>query len=158
MARFFRRGKTKFRFVPTIASTSLIPTAAEVTAGTDLTGNVAGVAGFSFSNSPIPVPDMSAVFTGSIPGEDAGADSSLTFYEDTTTNTLQTTLAKGVGGYIVVFFAGTAGANPAAGDKCEVWPIISTGPAREYLLSNDPARWTAQFALSAPPNFSATVT
>jgi hypothetical protein len=158
MPRFFRRGRTKVRFVPTIAATTLIPTTAEVTAGSDLTTATAELNGFSFSNSPIPVPDMASTFTGNIPGEDTADESSIMFYEDTTTNTLQTTLAKGVSGYICIFFAGIAGANPAIGDKCEVWPVQSTGPFREYSVGNDPARWGVRFAMTAPPNFSATLT
>lgn len=158
MARFFRRGKTKVYFVPTIASAALVPTTAEVTGGTALTPSVADLSGFAFTNSPIPTPDLVSTFTGNIPGEDTAADSTITFYEDTTTNTLQTTLAKGVSGYIVIFPVGTAGANPAAGDKAEVWPIQSTGPTREYSMGNDPARWSVKFAMMAAPNFSATLT
>jgi hypothetical protein len=158
MARFFRRGKTKTFWVPTIASAALIPTAAEVNAGTNMTASVADIAGFNFSNSPIATPDMASTFTSNIPGEDVAADSTLTFYEDTTTNTLQTTLAKGVSGYVAIFFAGIAGANPAAADKAEVWPVQSTGPFREYSMGNDSARWGVKFAMTAPPNFSATLT
>lgn len=158
MANFFRRGKTKVFWVPTIASATLIPTAAEVNAGSNMSTAIADIAGFSFSNSPIPVPNLASTFTGNIPGEDTAEDSTLTIYEDTTTNTLQTTLAKGVSGYIVIFFAGTAGALPAAGDKAEVWPVQCTGPAREYSMGNDPARWMSKFAMTAPPNFSATLT
>lgn len=158
MAKFFRRGKTRVYWVPTVAAATLIPTTAEVTAGTRLDASVADLSGFAFTNSPIPVPDMSSTFTGNIPGEDTAADTTLTFYEDTTTNTLQTTLAKGAAGYICIFFAGIAGANPAIGDKCEVWPVQSTGPTREYSTGNDPARWSAGLAITAPPNFSATLT
>lgn len=157
MGRFFRRGRTKFFWVPTIASAALIPTAAEVIAGSALL-KVSDIAGFAFTNAPIPTPDLDSTFTSNIPGEDTAADSSLTFDEDTTTNALQTTLAKGVAGYVVIFFAGTAGAAPAAGDKAEVWPAQSTGPHRLYTLGNDPARWMVQFAMTAPPNFSATLT
>jgi len=158
MARFFRRGRTKVWFAPTIASAALIPTAAEVNAGTNLTPSIADIAGFAFTNSPIATPDLASTFTATIPGEDTAEDSTLTFYEDTTTNTLQTTLAKGVSGYIVIFFAGIAGASPAAGDKAEVWPVQSTGPRREYSMGNDPARWAVGLTPSAPPNFSATLT
>jgi hypothetical protein len=158
MPRFFRRGKTKVRYAPTIAATTLIPTTAEVTAGVDLTPSVAELNGFSFSNSPIPTPDMASTFTSNIPGEDTADESSIMFYEDTVTNTLQTTLAKGVSGYILIYFAGIAGASPAIGDKAEVWPIQSTGPFREYSIGNDPARWGVRFAMTAAPNFSATQT
>jgi hypothetical protein len=158
MARFFRRGRTKVYWVPTIAAATLIPTAAEVLAGTNMTASIAGMEGFSFQNSPIPTPDLSTTFTLNIPGEDTADNPQLTFYEDTVTNTLQTTLAKGTEGYPVIFYAGTAGASPAAADKAEVWKTISTGPAREYTVGNDPARWMARFTPSAAPNFSATLT
>jgi hypothetical protein len=123
-----------------------------------MTALIADMQGFSFSNSPIATPDLATTFTTNIPGEDTAADSSLIFYEDKTTNTMQTTLAKGVAGYVVIFFSGTAGANPAVGDKGEVWPVQSTGPYREYSMGNDPARWGVKFAMTAAPNFSATLT
>ncbi len=158
MARFFRRGRTRVYWVPTIASATLVPTTAEVTAGTNLTPSIAGMEGFSFQNSPIPTPDLASTFTTNIPGEDTADNPQLTFYEDTATNTLQTTVAKGTEGYIAIFYAGTAGASPAAADKAEVWKVISTGPTREYTVGNDPARWMARFTPSAPSNFSATLT
>lgn len=156
MARFFRRGITKVYWVPTIVDTAA-PTVAEVTAGTNMTSQVADISGFEFQNSPIATPDLSTTFTTTIPGEDTTQEPQLMFYEDDTTNALQTTLAKGTEGHVVIFFAGTAGANPAIGDDAEVWAMQSTGPYREYSMGNDPARWGARFAPSEPPVFSATL-
>lgn len=153
-----RRGASKVRWVPTIASTSFIPTTAEVTAGTDMTAPVAGFEGFTFANSPIETPDLSSAFTSTIPGEDKAEDSALLFYEDKTTNALQTTLAKGTVGYVVIFPTGIAGANPASGDKAEVWPVIVTGWARQYDMGNTAAQWRAGFTPTAAPNMSATLT
>jgi hypothetical protein len=155
-ARFFRRGTTKIFWVPTIASKAA-PTAAEVNAGQALTPTMADIAGFSFANSPIPTPDMDTTFTSTIPGEDTSDDSTITFYEPTTTNTLFSTLAKGTSGYVVIFYAGIAGASPAASDKAEVWPVTSTGPRREYSMGNDPARWMVGFTPSATPALTATL-
>lgn len=158
MARFFRRGRTKAFNVPTIASVSLIPTAAETNAGTNITADIQDISGFEFQNSPIATPDLSSTFTTTIPGEDTAQEPQIVFYEDTTTNTLQTTFAKGTETYLVLFFAGTAGATPAAGDKAEVWKVISTGPYRMYSMGNDAALWGVRFTPSRPPNFSATLT
>lgn len=158
MSKFFRRGKSKVYWVPTIASASLIPTTAEVTAGTAMTANVAGFEGFSFSNNPIEVPDLSTAFTASVPGEDKAEDCALVFYEDDTTNALQTTLAKGTTGYVVIFPTGTAGASPAASDKAEVWKVIVTGWARRYDMGNVAAQWRAGFTPTVAPNMSATLT
>lgn len=153
--RFFRRGKSKARFVLTIANTAA-PTAAEITAGTDLTPDLAGLDGFTYSNSPIETPDWNDNFNGKIPGVDSAADGTLTFYERTETNPLRTTLAKGVSGYVVIFFAGTAGATPAAADKCEVWPTIFTGPARMYSLT-EAAQWNTGAVPTKRPSVDAVV-
>src|SRR5438309_11085141 len=126
--RFFRRGVSKVYFCPTVAALAA-PTAAEVNAGVNLTTDLADLAGFTYANQPIATPDWSDNFDSKIPGVDQPTDGVLHFYERTTTNANRTTLAKGVAGFVVIFFAGIAGANPAAGDKAEVWPIPSTGQA-----------------------------
>lgn len=154
---FFRRGTTKVWFCPTVASTSLVPTVAEITAGTKLV-NIADMSGFSFSNNPITTPDMDSVFDSQIPGVDAAEDSVLTFYEPKTgTDALFATLAKGVTGYIVIFYRGIAGANPAIADKCEVWPIVSSGPRRMYGMDASAARWSVTLSPAAPPNVNVTL-
>jgi hypothetical protein len=156
MSRFFRRGTTKTYWVPTLGSLTA-PSAAQVNAGVNMTQQVADISGFEFANSPIPTPDLSTTFTTTIPGEDTAQEPQLVFYEDNVANTLQTTLAKGTTGHVVIFYKGTAGASPATGDKAEVWATISTGPYREYSMGNDPARWGARFTPTAPPSFDATL-
>lgn len=157
--RFFRRGISKAFFVPTITNINA-PTVAEVGAGDEMTEEIAELTGWTFSNNPINTPDLSNTFTPNIPGEDTAADSSIVFYENrggASANPLQAGLAKGTAGFVVLFFDGTAGASPAASDECEVWPVTSTGPYREYSTGNDPARWGVRFATTAPPDFQATV-
>lgn len=156
MSRFFRRGKSKAFWVPTLGSLTS-PSAAQVNAGVNLTSQIADISGFEFSNSPISTPDLSTTFTTTIPGEDTAQEPQLMFYEDDTTNTLQSTLAKGTTGHVVLFYRGTAGASPAASDNAEVWKVISTGPYREYSMGNDPARWGARFTPTDPPVFNATL-
>ena len=159
MSKFFRRGKTKIYWVPTIVSATLIPTAAEVLAGQNLSASIADISGFEFQNSPIAAPDLSTTFTGTIPGEDTVQEPNLVFNEDDTTNPLHATLSKGTKGFIVLFYKGTAGASPAAADKAEVWEVQSTGPYREYSMGNDVARWGVRFAVPGkPPNFDAALT
>jgi len=155
MSRFFRRGKSKAYWVVTLGSLTS-PSAAQINSGVNMTQQIADISGFEFSNSPIATPDLSTTFTTTIPGEDTAQEPQLVFYEDDTVNTLQSTLAKGTTGHVVLFYKGTAGANPAAADKCEVWKVISTGPYREYSMGNDPARWGARFTPTDPPTFDAT--
>lgn len=150
MARFMRKGITKVYFVPTIA-TPTAPTAAEITAGTSLTGQIAEINGFTFTNSPIDVPDMSSAFVKKIPGEDSVEDSNMSFYEDKTSNPIRTALAKGTVGYIVIFPAGTAAANPAVADKAEVWGCIIASSSRQYTAGNEAAQYRVVFTLTDPP-------
>lgn len=153
MPRFSRRGKSKIHFVPTIADPSA-PTRIEIDAGTHLTPEIAAVAGFSFSNSPIPTPDLDTTFTTTIPGEDTAADSSLTFYDDDTTggSTIRTAMVKGTTGYIVLMPVGDV-----ASERCEVWPVESTGVADEWTAGNDPARFTVSFGITAVPELDVSI-
>lgn len=150
MARYTRRGKSKIHFLPAVAGAS--PTRPEITAGTALTPGIAGVSGFSFEGSLIATPDLDSTFASTIAGEDTAGDSSLTFYDDDTVATLRTLLVKGTAGFIVLFPYGDV-----ATKRCEIWPIVSTGVADEWSAGNDPARFTAKFGVTAPPNLSAVV-
>lgn len=151
MARFMRKGVTRVYFVPTIASATLVPTTAEVTAGTRLDTQLADINGFAYANNPINVPDMSSAFVANIPGEDAVADSSLTFYEDKTTNAIKTAQPKATVGYILFFYAGIAGAAPATADKADVWPILVASVARQYTAGNEAAQYIITYAPTAAP-------
>lgn len=156
MSNFIRKGKARAYFVPSIVAKAA-PTAAEITAGTELSLKTAELNDFTYENQPVDVPNLGERFTPKIPGEDTVGNSNIVFYEDDTTNPLRTALAKGVVGYIVIFFAGTAGATPAAADKCEVWPVVSTGPVRMYSVGNEAAKWRSAFTASATPATDAVV-
>lgn len=157
MSRFMRKGTTKIWFVPTIADPSA-PTSAEVTAGDDLTGQLAEITGFNFSNNPIDTPDMASAFVGKIPGEDTTDNSDLTFYEDDSSNPISTALAKGTTGYVVIFPAGIAGATPAAADVADVWPAIVASNSRQYTADNEAAKYQVMFTLTTEPEVDAALT
>jgi hypothetical protein len=159
MPRFMRKGRTRFYYAPTIASAALAPTAAEITAGLRLDTELAEVNGFTFANSPIQVPDMASAFVSSIPGEDSVEDSNLIFYElDTATNPISVSQAKGINGYICIFYKGVAGAAPAAADKCDVWPIQIASNARQYTADNEAAKYQVTYTPTAVPGFDKAVT
>lgn len=130
MARFFRRGVTKFVFLPTAAAPAT-PTRSEITAGTVLKG-IAAVSGFSISNSPVPTPDLDSRFTASVPGEDTTDASSLTFWDDNgvTPVAARTTLAKDTIGYLLYMPYGDVPTR-----RMEVWQVQSTGVNDQIDLS-----------------------
>jgi hypothetical protein len=150
MARFMRKGTTRIYWVPTIVNLTA-PTVAEITAGTELTAQMAEVNGFTFANKPIDTPDMGNSFVSKIPGEDTVDTSSFRFYEDKSSNPIRTVLAKGATGYIVIFPAGTVGANPAIADKAEVWPVTVASNARAYSAGNEAASYNVVLSNTAPP-------
>ncbi len=132
--RHIGNGISKFFFVPTIANLGS-PTATEVNAGTPMHQDASDITGFSYSNQPLAVPDWGDNFDSKIVGMDQSADGVITFYSykgATTPNPLRTTLAKGVTGNVVIFADGIAGATPAATDRCDVFPVVSSGPAKIY--------------------------
>jgi hypothetical protein len=153
MARFNRKGVTRIYFVPTIASTSLIPTDAEITAGTDYTGQINAIDGFSLENTPIETPDMASTFVSKIGGDDSAADSSLTFYEDSTLDDIETDLAKGTSGYIVIF---SKGKTPGA-KGMDVYPVTVVSNSKAYTTDNEAAKITVQFTVTARPVFNQAV-
>lgn len=152
MTRYMRRGVAGVRFAPAVANKAA-PTTAEVNAGTDLTPQFAEIAGFEFTNAPIGTPDLTSTFTKQIGGEDTAPASSITFYEDNTTNPIRTALAKGTTGFVLLYpYTQTYG----SGAKLEVWPVIVTSNVRQWSVGNDPARFVVSFAITDVPNTDAT--
>lgn len=147
MARFFRRGYSKVRWLPSVAGSS--PTRPEITAGTDLSASLADLAGFQLSNNPITTPDLGTSFDTQIDGPDSTDDSSLTFYDDNAASTIRTLLAKGVSGYIVLFPYGDVSTK-----RCEVWNVKSTGVNDQWTLDAQAAQFRVGFAVLTVPNQS----
>lgn len=145
MARFFRRGVSKVKFLPAVAGTS--PTRPEITAGVDLSPSIAGMSGFTLANNPITTPDLATNFDSQINGPDAAGNSSLTFFDDDTATAVRTAVAKGTVGYMVLFPYGDVTAK-----RCEVWPVTSTGVNDGWDLGANAAQFTVGFAITSKPN------
>jgi hypothetical protein len=77
--RFFQPGVVGILYLPTIAATTLIPTTAEVTAGTDLTREVDDWSGWTVSTAFIETKDASTVLRPQLAGAVTFEGSSLTF-------------------------------------------------------------------------------
>lgn len=145
MARFFRRGVSKIRFLPAVVVLAA-PTAPEIAGGTDLTPQIAAISGFELANSPIETPDLNGTFSPQINGEDKTSASKLTFYDDDAASTIRTALAKGTKGFILFEPYGTASTK-----RAEVWPVTSTGVNDAWSTGNEAAKFDAAFAVTATP-------
>lgn len=151
VTRFMRKGTAKVYFVTTVAAFPAI-TAAEVGAGINVTPQIAELNGFSFSNNPISTPDMDSRFVTQVTGEDTAEQSSVVCYElKGGTDTINAGLPKDATGYICIFYAGLAGASPAAADKCEAFPVTISSNVRRYTAGNEAAQYQVNFAITAVP-------
>lgn len=157
MARFIRKGVSKFYFLPAaagyLADGSGAPTAAEIAAGTDLTPSVADVAGWNLSNNTVTTPDMSTTFDATIPGTDTAADSSLTFWEDDSTSVIETLLPKGTTGFIYIQRKGAGAAKTKSAD---LFPVRVAVKSPAYSAGNEGAQFQVQFAITSRPSLDTT--
>jgi hypothetical protein len=153
MARFNRKGTTKILWTDTIASATYLPTASEITDATDYTKQIAAVDGFSIENQEIDTPDMASTFVAKIPGDDSAADSSLTFYEDDITDTIETDLAKGTVGYIIICRKGKAPSTKGM----DVFPVRVASNSPAITADNEAAKITVKFSIIDRPLLNATV-
>jgi hypothetical protein len=153
MARFNRKGVTKILFTDTIAAADYMPTLAEMTGATDYTKSIAAVDGFALENQEIETPDMDSTFVSKIPGDDSATDSSLTFYEDDLLDDIETELAKGTTGFIIICRKGKT-----AGTKgMDVHPIRVASNSPAITADNEAAKIMVKFSITDRPLLNATV-
>lgn len=153
MQKFSRKGTTKILFAETIAATNMVPTRAELTGATKLTPAIAAIDGFSVENQEIETPTMESTFDAKIPGSDQAADSSMTFYEDEVTNTMETALAKGTEGYVIILRKGDVPAN----NSMDVFPVRVASISPSYTVDNEAAKFMVKFSITDLPVIGAAV-
>ena len=150
VAKFMRRGKAAVYFLPTVAGA--IPTAAEVTAGTNMSARIADINGWVLESTRIDTPDLASRYVSSIPGEQTTADSSLTIYaDDAATDPIKTAQATDAAGFIYIFHSGTG-----TGKKADLFPVRVSSVGNEYSMGNDAARYVISYAITAPPSIDVT--
>lgn len=145
ITRYFAVGVTQVLFCPAIASKAA-PTFAELDAGTELTRDIADLAGWATTSNFIEVPDLVTRFTGKIPGRITAEDSSFTFYadEDRGSGDVRGLLPRDTEGYIVIADGGLASAK---GDVFHV-KVGSTSPVRSM---DDASKVMVNFAILDEP-------
>lgn len=145
--RFIRRGVAKIYFLPTVANPITGPTRAEITAGQELSGWIAEMAGFVVNSGTVATPDMGSRFTGSIPGETTVDDSSITFYDDELTEDIEDLFPAGQEGYIYFMRKGDKPTTPTSdlfpvrvGSRGANWTTDMTGATVQvsYSVTSEP--------------------
>jgi len=77
--RYFQPGRTQIIVVPTWASPKVL---ANLTAGTNISQDVAAVSGFTVSGADLPTPDLGRRFVPNVPGRITADQSSIDLYAD----------------------------------------------------------------------------
>lgn len=141
--RYFQPEVTKVKVIPVIAAATLIPTRAEIDAGTDVSNDVAGWAGWTVESGNIATPDLGKRFTSSIPGRITVADSSITFYADIAGADVRAVLQRDQNTFIGIFDGGDASSR-----KMDVFKVTvsSVGKLRDL---EDAPRLTVAFTIRA---------
>lgn len=158
MARIIPNENSWVSFATSIASATLVPTAAEVTASTNVTGLLISINASSQGNT-VPTPSLDTLFETSVPGT-SNATFSADFYRDTTADTAWNLLPRGTAGFFIISRFGGAGAlnKPIASDVVEVWPVTVTSRTNSNMTSNQVLTFTLTCSVNKEPNEAATVT
>jgi hypothetical protein len=158
MARIIPNNNTYVAFLTTVASTTLVPTAAEITAGVNLTPFVISINATTTGNT-VATPSFDTLFETSIQGTST-ATFTADFYRESLVDTAWLTLPRGTNGFFVISrFGGTGTANkPVATNKVECWPVIVTSRAAQNLTNNTAQTFTVTCAVPVQPNEAAIVT
>ena len=145
--RFTDNATTVVYFVPTIAATNLVPTRAELNAGTNLSVEINDLKGWTVQSDLIDVQSLSESFQSKIAGTLSSPDSSLTFYTSKNGSDVRSLLPRGTTGYIVFCDGGDLGGN-----KAEVYKIqVTANGVMRTIDGKDASKVEVQFAITSPP-------
>lgn len=145
-SRFFARGVSKCYFLTTVANLSTGPTRSELTAGQDLTNEIADLDGWTVEGEDIETPDLGTEFTSKIPGPTSVDDSSITFYADETGDDVRTLLTRGTAGFIVWLDGGDV-----AGSPMDTYPVRVKSQGKSRSLDDDAMTIEISFSITREP-------
>jgi hypothetical protein len=150
--RYVAPSKRKYYYVPTIANPAA-PSAAELNAGTDLSGQVFDAVGWTVTSNLVAVPDFSSRFSPKIAGEIVVADpSSLILYMSSTSADVRSLLTRDLTGYVVIFLEGIT-----AGMKMDVFTVTVSSASKHQDGVSTAAMIEIQFGITAVPSLDVTV-
>jgi hypothetical protein len=144
--RFYQPGVIAIVYLPTIAATTLIPTTTEISNGTDLTKEVADIAGWSYSTAFIETKDASTRVRPKLAGAVTLEDSSITFNGSANGTDARTVFTTNQVGYILMADAGLG-----TGKKGEVFPVSVGSVVAVRSLDSDNFRIRVDFGVTNVP-------
>jgi len=144
--RYWPVGTTRWLWVPTIANYLVAVTRAEINAGTDLSGEVNDLDGWTVTSGTIDTPDVNSRFRSKIPGPIEAEDSSLTLYADPSGSDVRTLLPRDTTGYVVRLDGGDI-----AGRKMSVFPVKVASQNKLMGVDEEAGRIEISFTITGIP-------
>lgn len=142
--RYIPPSVRKVYWVTTIANYQS-PTRAELNAGTDLTNEIAEMAGFNVVSASIEVPDLSSRYTAKIPGRITSDDSTINFYASSTSADVRLVLPRDTVGYVVHLPEGDI-----TGQRMDCFPAKVASTSIDTPIE-DPAKILVTFTITRIP-------
>lgn len=146
VSRYWPVGTTKWVWVPSIANYLVAVTRLEIDSGTDLSGEIADLDGWTVSSNQIDTPDVNSRFRSKIPGAIEAEDSSLTLYADPSGSDVRTLLPRDATGYILRMDGGDV-----AGRKMSVFPVKVASQNKLMGTDEEAARIEVAFTITRIP-------
>lgn len=150
--RYWPVGTTKWLWVPTIANYLVAVTRSEINGGTDLSGEVESLDGWTVSSNQIDTPDVNSRFRSKIPGAIEAEDSSLTIYADPSGSDVRTLLPRDATGYVIRMDGGDV-----AGRKMSVFPVKVASQNKLMGTDEEAARIEVAFTITRIPSEDLTI-
>jgi hypothetical protein len=150
--RYANFDNTLVYFLPAVVGFPNAVTRAEITAGTDITGEIADIAGFTVSGGEIDTPDLKSEFTSKIPGRTSAEDSSLTFYASLDGADARALFPYKTVGYIAFLDGGDVPTKPM-----DVFPIRVKSVGKPRSVGEEAAKVVVGFSITREPAFDVAI-
>jgi hypothetical protein len=149
--RHISAGMIRTYWVVSIA-TLTAPTRAELNAGTDATGEIAGFVGWRLRAEARSIQAAGEQFVTTLDGSLEVDDTRLVFYADPAGQDIRTLLARGTIGHVIFLDGGDV-----AGRPMDVWRVRVAALARLRGIGDDPDMIDVQFRAYATPAIGVSV-
>jgi len=163
-SRYTDQAVTKVYWVPSIAASTLVPTRAEMNAGTNLSGELnlftsatggggSSSGGWTIAPERIDTQNITQTFKTEIAGSLSVTDPSLTFFASKTGADIRTLLPAGTAGFVMFCDGGDT-----AGNVAQVFPVsVAAVSVVRVEGGRDATKVTINFVVTGVPALSVTV-
>lgn len=149
--RYANFDNTVVLFAPAVADISAV-TRAEMTAATDVTGEIMDISGFTVSGSEIETPDLLSEFVSKIPGRTSAEDSTIRFYASSDGDDARTVFPYKTTGFLLFLDGGDVPTQ-----TMDVFPVRVRSVGKPRSVGENPATIDVGFSITREPAMDVTI-